>query len=94
MPVRDRPDCATVRPLGADTEVMCADGRMRRYVNLDYAASTPALPEVWEAVEAFMPVVQQRPPRQRHEVAGLDGRRSRARARSWRSSSARRRPTT
>ena len=34
---------------------MCADGRARRYVNLDYAASTPALPEVWEAVEAFMP---------------------------------------
>jgi len=44
-----------VRLLGADTEVMCADGRPRRYVNLDYAASTPALPEVWEAVEAFMP---------------------------------------
>ena len=29
--------------------------RARRYVNLDYAASTPALPEVWQAVEAFMP---------------------------------------
>jgi selenocysteine lyase/cysteine desulfurase len=34
---------------------MCADGRARRYVNLDYAASTSALPEVWNAVEAFMP---------------------------------------
>jgi len=44
-----------VRLLGADTEVMCADGRTRLYVNLDYAASTPALPEVWSAVEAFMP---------------------------------------
>ena len=44
-----------MRLLGADTEVMCADGRARRYVNLDYAASTPALPEVWSAVEAFMP---------------------------------------
>jgi selenocysteine lyase/cysteine desulfurase len=41
--------------LGDDTEVPCADGSMRRYVNLDYAASTPALTEVWEAVEAFMP---------------------------------------
>ena len=44
-----------MRLLGADTEVMCADGRARRYVNLDYAASTSALPEVWSAVEAFMP---------------------------------------
>jgi selenocysteine lyase/cysteine desulfurase len=41
--------------LGCDTEVACADGRMRRYVNLDYAASTPPLSEVWAAVEAFMP---------------------------------------
>ncbi len=53
--VRDRSACAAVRLLGADTEVICADGRMRRYVNLDYAASTSALPEVWNAVEAFMP---------------------------------------
>ena len=44
-----------MRLLGADTEVICADGRARRYVNLDYAASTSALPEVWNAVEAFMP---------------------------------------
>ena len=41
--------------LGRDTEVACSDGRMRRYVNLDYAASTPPLAEVWAAVEAFMP---------------------------------------
>ena len=33
-----------MRLLGADTEVMCADGRARRYVNLDYAASTPRCP--------------------------------------------------
>ena len=46
---------ALVRVLGADTEVACADGRMRRYVNLDYAASTPALAGVWDAVESFMP---------------------------------------
>jgi hypothetical protein len=25
------------------------------YVNLDYAASTPVMAEVWEAVEAFIP---------------------------------------
>jgi len=47
--------CAAVRLLGAETEVPCSDGRRRRYVNLDYAASTPALPQVWRAVEAFMP---------------------------------------
>ena len=47
--------CADVRLLGADVHVMCADGRPRRYANLDYAASTPALPEVWDAVAAFMP---------------------------------------
>ena len=41
--------------LGRDTEVSCADGRVRRYVNLDYAASTAPLAEVWAAVEAFMP---------------------------------------
>jgi selenocysteine lyase/cysteine desulfurase len=44
-----------VRLLGSDVHVMCADGRPRRYANLDYAASTPALPEVWDAVAAFMP---------------------------------------
>ena len=43
------------RLLGADLEVPCVDGRRRRYVNLDYAASTPAIPEVWAAVEDFMP---------------------------------------
>lgn len=41
--------------VGADTEVPCADGRARRYVNLDNAASTAAMTEVWEAVAAFMP---------------------------------------
>jgi selenocysteine lyase/cysteine desulfurase len=46
---------AHVRVLGSDTDVPCADGRTRRYVNLDYAASTPAMAEVWHAVEAFMP---------------------------------------
>ena len=41
--------------LGADLEVPCVDGRSRRYVNLDYAASTPVMASVWEAVEAFVP---------------------------------------
>ena len=43
------------RVLGDDTEVECVDGRMRRYANLDYAASTPVMTDVWNAVEAFMP---------------------------------------
>ena len=43
------------RMLGADTEVACVDGRSRRYANLDYAASTPALADVWAAVQAFVP---------------------------------------
>jgi selenocysteine lyase/cysteine desulfurase len=43
------------RMLGADTEVACVDGRMLRYANLDYAASTPVMEEVWAAVEAFVP---------------------------------------
>lgn len=47
--------CAAVRLVGGDAEVSCVDGGRRRYVNLDYAASTPALPEVWRAVEAFVP---------------------------------------
>jgi selenocysteine lyase/cysteine desulfurase len=44
------------RVLGSDTEVECADGVRRRYVNLDNAASTPVLAEVWEAVAEFMPL--------------------------------------
>jgi selenocysteine lyase/cysteine desulfurase len=43
------------RMLGADTEVACVGGRMRRYANLDYAASTPVMQDVWNAVEAFVP---------------------------------------
>ena len=33
----------------------CVDGRARRYVNLDNAASTPVMADVWAAVEAFVP---------------------------------------
>jgi selenocysteine lyase/cysteine desulfurase len=43
------------RLIGADTVVPCADGRARRYVNLDYAASTPVMAAVWDAVERFVP---------------------------------------
>jgi selenocysteine lyase/cysteine desulfurase len=46
---------APARLLGADIQVPCVDGRAHRYVNLDYAASTPVMVDVWEAVEAFMP---------------------------------------
>src|ERR1044072_5832750 len=41
--------------LGSDVEVPCTDGSQRRYVNLDYAASTPVMAAVWEAVEGFVP---------------------------------------
>jgi selenocysteine lyase/cysteine desulfurase len=35
--------------------VPCVDGRTRRYVDLDYAASTPAMAGVWAAVEELIP---------------------------------------
>ena len=35
--------------IGADVEVPCLDGRTRRYVDLDHAASTPAMAGVWAA---------------------------------------------
>ena len=41
--------------VGADQVVPLVDGEQRRYVNLDYAASTPALVAVAEAVQAFLP---------------------------------------
>ncbi|MGH2947278.1 MAG: aminotransferase class V-fold PLP-dependent enzyme [Solirubrobacteraceae bacterium] len=41
--------------IGANTMVPCVDGESRCYVNLDYAASTPAMAGVWEAVQAFVP---------------------------------------
>jgi selenocysteine lyase/cysteine desulfurase len=52
--LRDLP-ASPARLLGADTVVPCADGRPRRYVNLDYAASTPVMAAVWDAIEAFVP---------------------------------------
>ena len=41
--------------VGADLEVPLVGGASERYVNLDYAASAPALVEVWAAVQAFLP---------------------------------------
>jgi selenocysteine lyase/cysteine desulfurase len=49
------PLAAPLSLIGADTVVPCLDGPPRRYVNLDYAASTPVMAEVWDAVEAFVP---------------------------------------
>jgi selenocysteine lyase/cysteine desulfurase len=41
--------------LGADAEADCVGGRRLRYANLDHAASTPVMADVWEAVETFVP---------------------------------------
>jgi selenocysteine lyase/cysteine desulfurase len=43
-----------VRLVGADTEVPLVTGGSRRYVNLDYAASAPALQAVHDAVEDLL----------------------------------------
>lgn len=43
-----------VRLVGADTEVPLVTGGMRRYINLDYAASSPALQRVRDAVEELL----------------------------------------
>ena len=42
------------RVVGRDEEVPLADGRTRRYVNCDNAASTPALQSVADAVDRFL----------------------------------------
>lgn len=46
---------APARLVGDGTAVPCIDGSDRPYVNLDFAASTSALPEVVEAVARFVP---------------------------------------
>jgi selenocysteine lyase/cysteine desulfurase len=43
-----------LRLVGAGTEVPLVSGRTRRYVNLDYAASAPALETVHDAVEELL----------------------------------------
>src|SRR6266540_7377731 len=61
------------RLVGDDVSVLCVDGEERRVVDLDNAASTPALPAVVERVMEFLPL-QQRPPGSGSEVPSLDGR--------------------
>ena len=41
--------------VGADVEVPLVVGGVRRYVNLDYAASAPCLVAVKQAVDALLP---------------------------------------
>ena len=43
-----------LRLVGADVEVPLVTGESRRYVNLDYAASAPALQAVHDAVEELL----------------------------------------
>ncbi|HET6873246.1 MAG TPA: aminotransferase class V-fold PLP-dependent enzyme [Acidimicrobiales bacterium] len=45
-----------VQLVGDEVTVPCADGTTRRYVNLDTAASTGALPAVAERVQEFLPL--------------------------------------
>ena len=44
----------SLRLVGAETEVPLVTGGTRRYVNLDYAASAPALQAVHDAVEELL----------------------------------------
>jgi selenocysteine lyase/cysteine desulfurase len=63
--ITSRPQQARARPeglrhtlpplVGRELEVPIASGEMRRYVNLDYAASTPALESVRDAVVDLLP---------------------------------------
>ncbi len=41
--------------VGSDTQVPVLDGSWRRYINLDNAASTPALKAVQQAIDDFLP---------------------------------------
>src|SRR5271165_201596 len=54
-PVAARLDKRLLRLTGADIDVPLADGTYRRAVNLDFAASTPALATVADAVAAVLP---------------------------------------
>ena len=54
-PAAHAAEALPVETIGSEIEAPCLDGRSRRYVNLDHAASTPALAGVWEAVQAFVP---------------------------------------
>src|SRR5947208_370435 len=51
----DPDESLSIRLVGDDSEVPCVDGRKRRYVGLDAAASTGALPSVADRVLDFVP---------------------------------------
>ena len=53
QPAGAEPHLAEV--VGTDLQVPLVGGGAARYVNLDYAASAPALTGVWAAVQAFLP---------------------------------------
>jgi len=57
IPVPDSPAARSYRNLfvGVDTPVPLLDGSLQTYVNLDNAASTPALKAVQAAVDEFLP---------------------------------------
>jgi selenocysteine lyase/cysteine desulfurase len=59
--------------VGDDVEVRCADDELRRYVSLDAAASTAALPAVLEKVQEFLPLYSSI-----HRGAGFKSQRSTA----------------
>jgi selenocysteine lyase/cysteine desulfurase len=48
-------EASLLRLLGGDQKVPTVQGEIVRYVNLDMAATTPALEAVWETVEAVAP---------------------------------------
>ena len=60
--------------VGDGLDVPCVDGRERPYLNLDAAASTSALPAVAAARAGVPPVVLERAPRRRLQVAARDRR--------------------
>ena len=55
MQSRVRHEAAGTALIGADIEVPLVTGGMRRYVNLDYAASAPCLVAVKQAVDELLP---------------------------------------
>jgi selenocysteine lyase/cysteine desulfurase len=64
---------APAEVVGDGSTVPCLDGTERRYVNLDFAASTPALAEVVAAVDSFIPTYSSV-----HRGAGYKSRRATA----------------
>ncbi|HEY8170427.1 MAG TPA: aminotransferase class V-fold PLP-dependent enzyme [Candidatus Limnocylindria bacterium] len=53
-PMHDLHGSAALRLVGSETEVPLVNGESTRYINLDYAASAPALQRVHDAVEELL----------------------------------------